>query len=170
MRRASKGCNGMDISLFLTMLFQGQIDQGVESTVPTKLTYGVAYTKMILRVKKLEHIVKTSQHRRKARLVLSDDEEYLEDPSKQRRKLAEIDENPSISLILLDQEEPTKLVEDLGSSERGEKEISTVIPEVSTAAENLVYIRRSAKKRKDKGKAIIKEDKSVQKKSKKQLE
>ncbi|GKG31362.1 hypothetical protein Tco_0423850, partial [Tanacetum coccineum] len=49
-------------------------------------------------------------------------------------------------------------------------ELSTVIPKVSTATKNLVYIRRSAEKRKDKGKAIIKEDKSVQKKTKKQLE
>ncbi|GJV45097.1 hypothetical protein Tco_1429633 [Tanacetum coccineum] len=81
--------------------------------------------------------------------------------------------------ILLDQEEPTKLVEDLGSGEKGEKEISTAnisvstasaTPEVSTAAENLVYIRRSAEKRIDKGKAIMKEDESVQKKAKKQLE
>nr|GEU94553.1 putative reverse transcriptase domain-containing protein [Tanacetum cinerariifolium] len=63
--------------------------------------------------------------------------------------------------ILLDQKEPTESVEDLGSGEKSEKEISTVILEVSTAAENLVYIRR---------KAIIKEDKSIQKKSKKQLE
>nr|GEW14022.1 hypothetical protein [Tanacetum cinerariifolium] len=117
----------------------------------TKLTYGVAYTKLILRVKKLEHKVKTCQHRRKARVVLSDDEEDSEDPSKQGRKIAEIDVNPSISLvqdegtlwiqedfkiqgrtsadtvILLDQEEPTELVEDLGSGEKGEKEISTVI-------------------------------------------
>nr|GEW53917.1 hypothetical protein [Tanacetum cinerariifolium] len=160
----------------------------------TKLTYGAAYTKLILRVKKLEHKVKTSQNRRKARVVLSDDEEYLEDPFKQGRKIAKIDENPFISLvqhegtswiqedyeiqgrtsadtkILLDQEEPTKLVEDLGNSENSEKEISTIIPQVSTAAENLVYIRRSAEKRKDKGKAIMKEDKSVQKKSEKQLE
>ncbi|GKB10699.1 hypothetical protein Tco_0844622 [Tanacetum coccineum] len=54
--------------------------------------------------------------------------------------------------ILLDQEEPTKLVEDLGSGEKGEKEISTAtapvstaseIPKVSTAAENLVYIRKT---------------------------
>ncbi|GKA98531.1 hypothetical protein Tco_0826468 [Tanacetum coccineum] len=42
--------------------------------------------------------------------------------------------------------------------------------EVSTATSNLVYIRRSAEKRKDKGKAIMKEDESVQKKAKKQLE
>nr|GEW88570.1 hypothetical protein [Tanacetum cinerariifolium] len=136
---------------------------GVQGTNKTKLTYGVAYTKLILRVKKLEHKVKTSQHKRRARMVLFDDEEDLEDPSKQGRKIAKIDENPSIPL-------PTELVEDLDSGENGEKEISTVILEVSIAAKNLVYIRRSAKKRKDKGKAIMKEDKSVQKKSKKQLE
>nr|GEZ00941.1 hypothetical protein [Tanacetum cinerariifolium] len=47
-------------------------------------------------------------------------------------------------------------------------ELSIVIPEVSTTAKNLVYIRRSAEKRKDK--AIMKEDKFVQKKTKKQLE
>nr|GEZ50286.1 hypothetical protein [Tanacetum cinerariifolium] len=46
-----------------------------------------------------EHKVKTSKHRRKARLVISDDEEDLEDPSKYGRKIAEIDENPSISLV-----------------------------------------------------------------------
>nr|GEW74445.1 hypothetical protein [Tanacetum cinerariifolium] len=129
----------------------------------TKLTYAAAYTKLILRVKKLEHKVKTRQHRRRERVVLSDDDEDLEDPFKQERKIDEIDKNPSISL-------PTELVKDLGSGEKGEKEISTVIHEVSTAAENLVYIRRSAEKRKDKGKAIMKEDKSVQRKSKKQLE
>ncbi|GJT38304.1 hypothetical protein Tco_0938169 [Tanacetum coccineum] len=56
--------------------------------------------------------------------------------------------------ILLDQDEPNELVGDL----------------VSTAAKNLVYIRRSVEKRKDKGKAIMKEDESVQKKTKKQLE
>ncbi|GJX32820.1 hypothetical protein Tco_0242675 [Tanacetum coccineum] len=47
---------------------------------------------------------------------------------------------------------------------------ASATPEVSTAAENLVYIRRSAEKRKDKGKAIMKEDESVQKKIKKQLD
>ncbi|GJZ75571.1 hypothetical protein Tco_0640036 [Tanacetum coccineum] len=117
--------------------------------------------------------------------------------------IAEIDQNPSISWvqdegtswiqedakiqgrtsfdteILLDQEEPTELVGDLGSGEKGKKEISTanisvstasVTPEVSNTAKNLVYIRRSAEKRKDKGKAIMKEDESVQKKTKKQLD
>ncbi|GJY74548.1 hypothetical protein Tco_0478979 [Tanacetum coccineum] len=179
----------------------------------TKLTYGAAYAKLILRVKKLEHKVKVSKSRRRTRVIISDNEEDLEDSYKQGRIIAEIDQNPSISLvqdegtswiqedaeiqtrtsadtkILLDQKEPTELVEDPGNGEKGEKEISTanisvstagvstteavlstVIPEVSTTAENLVYIRRSVEKRKDKGKAIMKEDESVQKKTKKQLE
>nr|GEW08222.1 putative ribonuclease H-like domain-containing protein [Tanacetum cinerariifolium] len=165
----------------------------VQSLGSTTLAYGATYTKLILRVKKLEHKVKTSQHIRKARAIISNDKEDLEDPSKQGRKISKIDENPSSLVqdegtswiqedyeikgrtsanteILLDQKEPAKLVEDLGSCEKGEKEISTVIPEVSTAAKNLMYIRRSAEKRKDKGKAIMKENKSVKKKSKKQLE
>ncbi|GKA89834.1 hypothetical protein Tco_0811646 [Tanacetum coccineum] len=168
----------------------------------TKKVYSNAYTKLIMRVKKLEHKVKSRQPRRRARVVISDTEEDLEDPSKQGRRIAEIDQNPSISLvqnegtswiqedaeiqgrtsadteILLDQEEPTELARDLGSGEKGEKETSTAnisvstasaTPEVSIAAENLVYIRRSAEKRKDKGKAIMKKDESVQKKTKKQL-
>ncbi|GKE38448.1 hypothetical protein Tco_1461853, partial [Tanacetum coccineum] len=48
--------------------------------------------------------------------------------------------------------------------------IASATPKVSTAAANLVYIRRSTEKRKDKGKAIMKEDESVQNKTKKQLE
>ncbi|GJS92305.1 hypothetical protein Tco_0774941 [Tanacetum coccineum] len=139
----------------------------------TKLTYGVTYTKLILRVKKLEHKVKASKSRRRARVIISDDDDDLENSFKQGRKIAEIDQNPSISL-------PTKLVENLSSGEKSEKEVSTdgvstteaelstVILEVSTAAENLVYIRTSAEKRK--GKVIMKEDEYVQKKTKKQLE
>ncbi|GKE01685.1 hypothetical protein Tco_1389668 [Tanacetum coccineum] len=107
----------------------------------------------------------------------------LEQDLKQTKKIQEdtgIQGRTSVDTeILLDQEEPTELVRDLGSGEKGEKEISTAnisvstasaTPEVSTAAENLVYIKRSAEKRKDKGKAIMKEDESVQKKTKKQLE
>ncbi|GJU87960.1 hypothetical protein Tco_1300383 [Tanacetum coccineum] len=43
-------------------------------------------------------------------------------------------------------------------------------PEVKTVAESLVYIKRSAAKRKDKGKAIMKEAEPVQNKTKLQLE
>nr|GEV16341.1 retrovirus-related Pol polyprotein from transposon TNT 1-94 [Tanacetum cinerariifolium] len=202
MQRASKGYNGVDIPLFHTILVPGQINQGVESTVPVEshqtptnapstfqprtstpsmqpthdteepatMPHDLSHPRiqslrsdecrstlneltLIMRVKKLEHKVKTSYHRRKAIVVISDDEEDLEDPSKQGRKIVEIDKNPSISLVqdegtlwiqedskiqgrtsvdtkmLLDQKEPTKLVEDLSSGEKGEKEISTVILE-----------------------------------------
>ncbi|GJY66313.1 hypothetical protein Tco_0468551 [Tanacetum coccineum] len=66
--------------------------------------------------------------------------------------------------VVLEEEEQLELVEDQGSGEKGEKEVSTVgaehstvIPEVNTVAANLVYIRRSAQKGKDKGKAIMQE-------------
>ncbi|GJS20675.1 hypothetical protein Tco_0449307 [Tanacetum coccineum] len=71
-------------------------------------------------------------------------------------------------------------IKDPGSGENGEKEISTAEVPVSTASaipvvsivipKRQVYIRRSAEKRKDKGKGIIEDDESVQKKTKKQLE
>ncbi|GJX12088.1 putative ribonuclease H-like domain-containing protein [Tanacetum coccineum] len=100
----------------------------------TKKVYGNAYTKLIMRVNKLEHKVKSRQPRRSARVVISDTEEDLEDPSKQGRRIAEIDQNPSISLILLDQEESTKLVEDRGSGKKGEKDICTANISVSIAS------------------------------------
>ncbi|GKE47839.1 hypothetical protein Tco_1479097 [Tanacetum coccineum] len=49
-------------------------------------------------------------------------------------------------------------------------EVSTASPKVKTTAESLVYIKRSAAKRKDKGKAIMKEAEPVQKKTKLKLE
>nr|GEX38571.1 hypothetical protein [Tanacetum cinerariifolium] len=70
----------------------------------TKKVYGAAYTKLIMKVKKLEKTVKTSQARRRAKIVVSDDEEDLEDPSKQGRKIDEIDQDPDISLIQHDAE------------------------------------------------------------------
>ncbi|GJY23463.1 hypothetical protein Tco_0397121 [Tanacetum coccineum] len=123
--------------------------EGLESELKeTKQTYNTALTKLVKRVKKLEQTVKASQSRIRAR---------VEDVEVQEK-------NSDDTEILLDQEEPTKLVEDPGSGEKGEKEISTAdipvstasaIPEVSTAIpERQVYIKRSAEKRKDKGKAI----------------
>ncbi|GJZ39909.1 hypothetical protein Tco_0586472 [Tanacetum coccineum] len=118
----------------------------------TKLTYGAAFTKLILRVKKLEHKVKTSKSRRKSRLILSDDEE---DSSKQERKIFEIDIDPIISLVqleqkdvdihistsddtevLLEEDQPTELKENKGSGEKCEKE-------VTTPANFQTYARRS---------------------------
>ncbi|GJT14711.1 putative ribonuclease H-like domain-containing protein [Tanacetum coccineum] len=122
----------------------------------TKKTYSTALTKLVLRVKKLEYKLKSGKARRKAKIVLSDDEEIAEDSSKQGRKISQINEDPTISLVQ-DKETPTKIIEEHGSGEKGEMEISTASPlkvtKVSTA-EAHVYTRRSAK---DKGKAIIEE-------------
>ncbi|GJV00133.1 hypothetical protein Tco_1329403 [Tanacetum coccineum] len=51
----------------------------------TKKTYSSAYTKLILRVKKLESQIKIGKARRQARVVLSDDEVIEDNSSKQGR-------------------------------------------------------------------------------------
>ncbi|GJR64014.1 putative ribonuclease H-like domain-containing protein [Tanacetum coccineum] len=66
---------------------------------PLPRTYGVAYTKLIMKVKKLENKVKSIKARRKVRLVISNDEDDLEDPSKQGRKIAQIDKDEGITLV-----------------------------------------------------------------------
>ncbi|GKF54499.1 hypothetical protein Tco_0161409 [Tanacetum coccineum] len=82
---------------------------------------------------------------------------------KLEKDYAEIKEkNSADTEIILEEEQPTELVEDIGSGEKG-------VSEVSIAAENLVYIRRSAEKKKDKGKGIMTEP-EPEKKTKKQLE
>ncbi|GKF46989.1 hypothetical protein Tco_0136791 [Tanacetum coccineum] len=43
---------------------------------------------LIMKVKKLEHKVKSSKARRRVRLVVSEDEDELEDPSKQGRNIS----------------------------------------------------------------------------------
>ncbi|GKD23389.1 hypothetical protein Tco_1225092 [Tanacetum coccineum] len=75
----------------------------------TKLTYGAAYTKLILRVKNLEHKVKASKSIRRARVIISDNDEDLEDSYKQGRIIAETDQNPSISLV---QDEGTSWIQE----------------------------------------------------------
>ncbi|GKD95284.1 hypothetical protein Tco_1375121, partial [Tanacetum coccineum] len=133
----------------------------------TKKTYSSAYTKLILRVKKLESQIKTGKARRKARVVLSDDEVIKDDSSKQGRKLsdAEVQEKASIKTELFIQEvTPTEVIQDQGSSEKGSAE-------VSTAGGTVTYTRRSEeqRKRKDKGKVIMIEP-EPKKKSKKEIE
>ncbi|GJX46269.1 hypothetical protein Tco_0271459 [Tanacetum coccineum] len=146
----------------------------------TKKVYSSALIKLILRVKQLEKKVKTNKARRRARIIILEDEDAEEDSSKQRRKIFDIDKDPTI--LLVQPEQDMEYDFDVSTAEgfttasipvtTASAFISTAsaTPEVSTVAANLVYIRRSLKKRKDKGKAIMKEDESIQKKSKKQLE
>ncbi|GJR56787.1 hypothetical protein Tco_1498949 [Tanacetum coccineum] len=88
----------------------------------TKQTYGV---------KKLEHKVKSIKARRKVRFVVSDDEDDLEGPSKQGRKIAQIDKDDGITLsineevVLLKPDMDVTLAEALlGSLEEGKKKVT----------------------------------------------
>ncbi|GJT53270.1 hypothetical protein Tco_0988324 [Tanacetum coccineum] len=65
----------------------------------TKKVYGTAYTKLIMKVKKLEKTVKTSQARRRAKIVDSDDDMASEDSSKQGRMIEEIDQDVGVTLV-----------------------------------------------------------------------
>ncbi|GJX28504.1 putative ribonuclease H-like domain-containing protein, partial [Tanacetum coccineum] len=108
----------------------------------TKKIYSTALTKLVLKVKKLEKQVRSGKARRRARIVLSEDEDA--DVETQEKNIADTE-------VLLEEETPTELIKDLGSGKTGEKEISTAGAEVSTASHDvstaaaaLVYIRRNA--------------------------
>ncbi|GJW99976.1 hypothetical protein Tco_0183890 [Tanacetum coccineum] len=110
----------------------------------TKLTSGAAYTKLIMKVKKLEHKGRHEHDFEEFDFeFIAPEEDYTTEP------------NISTANVPVS---------------TASEEVSTVSPEVKIAAESLVYIRRSAVKRKDKGKAIMKETEPVQKKTKLQLE
>ncbi|GKG01575.1 hypothetical protein Tco_0306280, partial [Tanacetum coccineum] len=81
----------------------------------TKETYSSAYTKLILRVKKLESQIKIGKARRQSRVVLSDDKAFEDDSSKQGRKLAdeEVQEKASTDTKIFIQEvTPTEVIQD----------------------------------------------------------
>ncbi|GJR62521.1 hypothetical protein Tco_1504683 [Tanacetum coccineum] len=102
-------------------------------------------------VKKLENKVKTGKARRRVRLVLSEDKDFADDSSKQGRKISDIDEDPNIFLaqdegvewvqdkasnetkLVLQEETPTEVVHDQGSSEKSQPEVSTADIPVNTA-------------------------------------
>ncbi|GJX72824.1 putative reverse transcriptase domain-containing protein [Tanacetum coccineum] len=65
----------------------------------TKQVYSAAYTKLIMKVKKLEKTVKISHSRRRAKIVVSDDKEASEDSSKHGRMIEEIDQDTGVTLV-----------------------------------------------------------------------
>ncbi|GJZ80717.1 hypothetical protein Tco_0645711 [Tanacetum coccineum] len=121
----------------------------------TKETYSTTLTKLILRVKKLEKQVQTTNSRRKTRIVLSEDEDVAEDPSNQVRIIEEIDADTDITLVT-----PIKV-----SSQSDQSEDHLRVPisiasrilstaGVSTASES---DSTAGGKAKDKGKEIMQE-------------
>ncbi|GKE70460.1 hypothetical protein Tco_1528532, partial [Tanacetum coccineum] len=72
------------------------------------------------------------QARRRARIVVFDDEDDLEDPSKQGRKIAAIDQDPGISLVQHDAEIQGRYGHDMKFEFDAAKEVSTAEKDVST--------------------------------------
>ncbi|GJT84314.1 hypothetical protein Tco_1058656 [Tanacetum coccineum] len=161
----------------------------------TKKTYSSAYTKLILRVKKLEAQIKVGKARRHSRFVLSDTEVGEDDSSKQGRKFSQEgfkdgegghEKASSETELFIQEITPTEVIHEQEGSGKSSDQISTAgkkkdtaseeVPPVSTAevhistaGETATYSRRSAEKRKDKGKGIM-TDEEPKKKSKKELE
>ncbi|GJT99063.1 hypothetical protein Tco_1094581 [Tanacetum coccineum] len=118
----------------------------------------------ILKVKKLENHVKTEKARRKAKIDKNLDTEVQEKVSKETE-------------LILQEETPTEVVQDQGSGEKGQPEVTTAHTTLDTAritvstvgvqisnasttrstAGRIVYSRMSEEMRKDKGKAIMTE-------------
>ncbi|GKA09354.1 hypothetical protein Tco_0688685, partial [Tanacetum coccineum] len=67
-----------ELTVLCTTL-SNKVDRLETELKKTKQIYGAALTKLIKKVKKLEQTVKTSQARRRAKIVVSDDEESSED-------------------------------------------------------------------------------------------
>nr|GEW18326.1 hypothetical protein [Tanacetum cinerariifolium] len=94
---------------FSKMIFEGMVKNldilALELDLQqTKKVYSTAFTKLIMKVKKLEKIVKSNKARGRAKIVVSDDKEAAEDSFKQERKIDEIDQDPDISLVQHDAE------------------------------------------------------------------
>nr|GEW92503.1 xylulose kinase-1 [Tanacetum cinerariifolium] len=148
----------------------------------TKKVYGAAYTKLIMKVKKLEKTVKTNQARRRAKIAVFDDEEDLEDPSKHGGRYDQdmefnLDFDAAKEVSTAEKEVSTaKPVFTTGAAvTTASVDVSLVSPtrRVSTVdditmVETLVYIRRSVAK--DKGKGIMTKSEPVQTKIKLQQE
>ncbi|GKF61597.1 hypothetical protein Tco_0181651, partial [Tanacetum coccineum] len=144
----------------------------------TKKIYGTAYTKLINKMKKLEKTVKSSQARRRARIVVFDEEDNLEDPSKQGRKITKIDMDPSISLVQHDAEIQGRYEHDIEFDydfdaakevSTAEHNVNTVEP-VSTASVAVTTSSVAVSTAKDKGKGIMAESEAEQTKIKLQQE
>ncbi|GKC77057.1 hypothetical protein Tco_1127831, partial [Tanacetum coccineum] len=112
----------------------------------TKKTYSSAYTKLILRVKKLEGQIKVGKAKRHTRIVLSDTEVGEDDYSKQGRKFSNegvqddegVHEKASTDTELFIQEvTPTEVIQDQEGSGRVSDEISTAGLKKDTASEEV---------------------------------
>ncbi|GJT59064.1 putative ribonuclease H-like domain-containing protein [Tanacetum coccineum] len=148
-----------ELTVLVTKLYD-RIKVLVQDLLKTKKTYSIALTKLVLKVKKLHKLVKTDKSRRRAQVVLSEEEDVLDDSSKQGRKILDIDEYLDTYLVqdnrfdwiqedtdiqkvhhkksddnevIMQDHTPTEVIQDQGSAERGQHEVSTAGIQVNNA-------------------------------------
>ncbi|GJY84441.1 hypothetical protein Tco_0497817 [Tanacetum coccineum] len=110
----------------------------------------------LMGVKKLEQTIKTSQVRRRAKVVISDDEAAKEDPSNQGRSLIkELDLDAGISLVPLHVEDQGRF-DETQISDQPEEQLGRLVStaDISTTSK---LDSTAGVKAKDKGKAIMHE-------------
>ncbi|GJU84580.1 hypothetical protein Tco_1292126 [Tanacetum coccineum] len=157
MRRASKGYSGVVTPLFESMLVQAHDEEQHQS--PSRITSTPSLSQQPTPSSPLPEPIQPP-----IRLIRTVQDEGISWILQEE----EVHEKPSDETEVLVQEEtPTKIIEEHGSGEKGKMEISTANIQVSTASPPkvsivvpYVYTRRSAK---DKGKAIM-EDHATPKK------
>ncbi|GKB82518.1 hypothetical protein Tco_0949413 [Tanacetum coccineum] len=203
MKRFTKGFSGQEVALFSTML-----DANEPSPSPSRITsprteyhlptphdsllhvvHSHGSEEGSLKLQELMNLVNTLSDR--IGVVISDDEAFEDDSSKQGRKLfhEDVQEKASTETELFIQEvTPTEVIHEQEGSVKASDEvstagkkkgtaseevptISTVKVHISTAGGTVTYSRRSAEKRsrQNKGKSILIEE-EPKKKSKKDLE
>ncbi|GKB32490.1 hypothetical protein Tco_0871891 [Tanacetum coccineum] len=145
----------------------------------TKKIYSSAYTKLILRVKKLEAQIKVGKARRHSRFVLSDTEVGEDDSSKQGRKFSNegfqddegVHDKASTETELFIQEiTPTEVIHEHEGSGKASDEVSTAgkkkdtaseeIPPVSTAEVHISTAGEVQRKEKIRGKQMNEEQRA----------
>ncbi|GJT15110.1 hypothetical protein Tco_0873816 [Tanacetum coccineum] len=151
-----------ELTNLYTLLFK-KVESLESELKQTKQTYHAALTKLIKRVKKLEYTIKTSQARRRAKVIISNDEEAKEDPSNQGRSLIEeLDLDAGIYLVLPHAADHGRF-DETHISDQPEEQLG-----VFSAATALADAARR-RQTKDKGKAIMHES-EPQKKIKKRIQ
>ncbi|GJS49389.1 hypothetical protein Tco_0599510 [Tanacetum coccineum] len=115
--------------------------QSYDSPLPRVHTLGSDEGSMTLQeltVKKLEKTVKSNQARRRAKIMVLDDEKDLEDSSKQGRMIEEIDQDAGVTLVT-----PTHSQEDQPEDYTSSGGISTTSRLFSTAKESVSTVGAS---------------------------
>ncbi|GKC33160.1 hypothetical protein Tco_1040454, partial [Tanacetum coccineum] len=104
--RSDEGSLTLNELMVLCTTLSKKVESFESDLKQTKLTYGVVFSKLIMKVKRLEKEVKLNKARRRAKIVVSEDEDAKKDTSKQGRSMIDyIDQDAWVSLVQIDDED-----------------------------------------------------------------